>query len=65
MFNLKTISLTAILVFISVLLLIGFIVQILWNDFLVTAIDGFHPIDYAQALAITVLCNILFKSSNS
>jgi hypothetical protein len=39
--------------------------QLLWNYCLVGAVDGVHPIGFWQALGITFLCNVLFKSSNN
>lgn len=39
--------------------------QWLWNNALVGAINGIHPIGFWQALGITVLCNALFKPNTS
>lgn len=39
--------------------------QWLWNNALVGAIDGINPIGFWQALGITFLCNMLFKSTSS
>jgi hypothetical protein len=37
--------------------------QWLWNNALVGAINGINPIGFWQALGITFLCNVLFKST--
>jgi hypothetical protein len=42
----------------------GFFVWILW-DWVVPDIFGLKPIGYFQAVALTILCGILFKSSSS
>ena len=39
--------------------------QLLWNGCLVGAVDGINPIGFWQALGLTFLCNILFKSTSS
>jgi hypothetical protein len=39
--------------------------QLLWNYCLVGAVNGVNPIGFWQALGITFLFNILFKSTNS
>jgi hypothetical protein len=39
--------------------------QWLWNNVLVGAVDGINPIGFWQALGITFLCNILFKSTSN
>jgi hypothetical protein len=39
--------------------------QWLWNNVLVGAVDGINPVGFWQALGITFLCNILFKSTSS
>jgi hypothetical protein len=39
--------------------------QWLWNNALVGAVDGINPIGFWQALGITFLCNVLFKSTSS
>ena len=39
--------------------------QWLWNNYLVSAIDGVNVIEFWQALGINVLSSVLFKSSNS
>ena len=39
--------------------------QWLWNNCLVSAIDGVNSIGFWQALGINFLSSVLFKSSNS
>ena len=39
--------------------------QWLWNNVLVGAVDGINPVGFWQALGITFLCNILFKSTSN
>jgi hypothetical protein len=39
--------------------------QWLWNNSLIGAVDGVHPITFWQALGINFLFGILFKNSNS
>ena len=36
--------------------------QWLWNNVLVGAVDGVHPIGFWQALGINILFNMLFKN---
>jgi hypothetical protein len=43
-------------------LFLAYPVKWLWNGCLVGAVDGIHPITALQALGISVLCGILFKS---
>lgn len=38
-------------------------VMLLWNYFLVGAIDGVHEIGFLQAWGISVLSNLMFKNS--
>ena len=38
--------------------------QWLWNNVLIGAVDGVHPIGFWQALGINILFNILFKSNS-
>jgi hypothetical protein len=40
-------------------------VQYLWNNCLITAVDGTHPIEFWQALGLNVLFGILFKANVS
>jgi len=37
--------------------------QWLWNNVLIGAVDGVHPIGFWQALGINILFNMLFKSN--
>jgi hypothetical protein len=37
--------------------------QWLWNNALIGAVDGVHPIGFWQALGINILFNILFKNN--
>jgi hypothetical protein len=53
----------ALLIFIAILF--AWPVQLLWNGCLVDAVDGVHPITFWQALGLTVLFSILFKSSTT
>jgi hypothetical protein len=46
-------------------IIVAWPIQWLWNNALVGAVDGINPIGFWQALGITFLCNILFKSSNN
>ena len=43
-------------------LFLAYPVKWLWNGCLVGAVDNVHPITALQALGISVLCGILFKS---
>ena len=47
-----------------VALLLAYPIKWLWNGCLVGAIDGVHHIGVLQALGISVLCGILFKSDS-
>ena len=61
--------LSAIVGFIAVFILLSFIlawpVMALWNGCLVGAVDGVHQITWLQALGISILCSLLFKSTNT
>lgn len=37
----------------------------LWNVCLVPAVNGIHPVGYWQMVGITILANVLFKSTKS
>jgi hypothetical protein len=37
--------------------------QWLWNNVLIGAVDGVHPIGFWQALGINILFNMLFKNN--
>jgi len=56
---------TTIGVLIVVAVLMAWPIQLLWNNALVGAIDGFNSIGFWQALGINILCGILFKNSTS
>lgn len=45
--------------------LLAWPVQWLWNNCLVTAIDGLHPLAFWQALGIHFLFSILFKDTET
>ena len=38
--------------------------QWLWNNVLIGAVDGVHPIGFWQALGINILFNMLFKPNS-
>ena len=40
-------------------------VQYLWNNCLITAVDGIHAIGFWQALGLNILFSTLFKSTNN
>ncbi len=46
-------------------ILMAWPVQYLWNECLITAVDGTHPIGFIQALGLNVLFGILFKANVS
>jgi hypothetical protein len=56
---------TAIGVLLLVAVLMAWPVQYLWNNDLVPAVDGTHPIGFWQALGLNVLFGILFKNNSS
>jgi hypothetical protein len=53
-----------IVAFAAIALLLGFVVQLLWN-WLLPGLFGIPKIDYWQAWGLLVLCHILFKSGAS
>ena len=60
----KLITMLGSLIGILVLaVIVAWPVQLLWNMFLVPAVEGINSIGFWQALGITVLFNILFKPS--
>jgi hypothetical protein len=63
------IRLAALAVGLGSVLLIGILlswpVYMLWNGCLVDAVAGVKEVTWLQAWGITVLCNILFKTSLS
>jgi hypothetical protein len=46
-------------------LLLAWPVMWLWNNCLVGAVDGVHPVGFWQALGLMILCSFLFKSSST
>ena len=46
-----------------IIFVLAFPVQWLWNWCLVPAVNGINPIGFWQALGLTILSNVLFKSS--
>ena len=43
-------------------ILLAWPTQWLWNNVLIGAVDGVHPIGFWQALGINILFNMLFKN---
>jgi hypothetical protein len=56
---------TAIGILLAVAVLMAWPVQYLWNNCLIPAVDGTHPIGFWQALGLDVLFGILFKANVS
>lgn len=48
-----------------VIFVLAFPVQWLWNNCLVPAVNGINAIGFWQALGLTILANVLFKSNVS
>jgi hypothetical protein len=46
-----------------VIFVLAFPVQWLWNNCLVPAVNGINYIGFWQALGLTILSNVLFKSN--
>jgi hypothetical protein len=44
-------------------ILLAWPTQWLWNNVLIGAVDGIHPIGFWQALGINILFNMLFKNN--
>jgi hypothetical protein len=40
----------------------SFIVQLLWNNCLIGAVDGVHELGFLQAWGIYLMCALLFKA---
>ena len=61
------VSFTAVVAGIATLLFISFVlswpVMILWNECLVSAVEGIKEIGWIQAWGISTLCGILFKTT--
>ena len=45
-------------------ILLAWPTQWLWNNVLIGAVDGVHPIGFWQALGINILFNMLFKPNS-
>ena len=56
---------TALGVTLVTAVLLAWPTQWLWNNALVGAVDGINPIGFWQALGITFLCNVLFRSTSN
>jgi hypothetical protein len=56
---------SAIALLFVVCVLLAWPTQWLWNNSLVGAVDGIHPITFWQGLGINFLFGILFKNSSS
>jgi len=52
-----------VVVALSVIFLLAFPVQWLWNHCLVPAVNGINAIGFWQALGLMILANVLFKTS--
>ena len=46
-----------------VIFVLAFPIQWLWNNCLVPAVNGINYIGFWQALGLTILSNVLFKSN--
>ncbi len=44
----------------AVVALAAWLVMVLWNAVVLTALNGAHPLDYVHALGLLVLCRLLF-----
>ena len=53
----------AVAVALVVIFVLAFPVQWLWNNCLVPAVNGINCIGFWQALGLTILSNVLFKSN--
>jgi hypothetical protein len=53
----------AVAVALVVIFVLAFPVQWLWNNCLVPAVNGINYIGFWQALGLTILANVLFKSN--
>ena len=56
---------TAIGVLVLIAILMAWPGQYLWNNCLIPAVDGTHPIEFWQALGLNVLFGILFKNNSN
>jgi hypothetical protein len=57
--------LSGIVLLIFIAIVLAWPVQLLWNECLVSAVDGINQIGYWQALGPNFLFSILFKNSTS
>ena len=55
--------LSAIGMVVVIAVLMAWPTQWLWNNVLIGAVDGVHPIGFWQALGINILCGILFRNN--
>lgn len=55
--------LTGIMAILLIAVIFSYFVMLLWNGCLVPAIDGVNQISWLQALGLTILFSLLFKSS--
>ena len=55
--------LSALGILVITAVLLAWPTQWLWNNVLIGAVDGVHPIGFWQALGITILFNMLFKNN--
>jgi len=54
-----------VVVVVAIAILLAWLLQLLWNGCLLSAVDGTHPISFWQALGLNLLCGILFRNSNT
>ena len=54
--------LSALGILVVTAVLLAWPTQWLWNNVLIGAVDGVHPIGFWQALGINILFNMLFKN---
>jgi hypothetical protein len=57
--------LSGIVLLIFIAIVLAWPVQLLWNECLVSAVDGINQIGFWQALGLNFLFSILFKNSTS
>jgi len=56
--------LSALGILVITAVLLAWPTQWLWNNVLIGAVDGVHPIGFWQALGINILFNMLFKPNS-
>lgn len=59
------IILGSLMVILFAAVLLALPVQLLWNECLLDAVDGTHPITFLQALGLNFLFSILFKATST